>query len=247
MSAHPFVPVLLDRLAAAGGSPRLTWYGADGERVELSGAVLGNWVAKTTNLLVEELDVAPGTRVRLDLPAHWRAVTWALAAWRAGGCVVLGDTGPADVVVTDRPQEHPGADVVAVSLPALARRFDGDLPAGAIDAAAAVMTYGDVLGWAPDADPGAPALDDGAAVVRHADLPAWAVGSGSAVDDGARVLLEAGPGRTADLAAVLRQTLGVLSADGSVVVLSAGTVAELAADPARRTRLLDGERVTSGA
>ena len=42
-------------------SPRLTWYGPDSERVELSGRVLDNWVAKTSNLLQDELDAEPGT------------------------------------------------------------------------------------------------------------------------------------------------------------------------------------------
>ena len=45
------------------GRPRLTWYGDGPERIELSGAVLANWVAKTTNLLVEELDAAAGETV----------------------------------------------------------------------------------------------------------------------------------------------------------------------------------------
>ncbi|MEK8228049.1 hypothetical protein NKG05_21105 [Oerskovia sp. M15] len=44
--------------------------------MELSGAVLHNWINKTVNLLVEEFDAAPGTRVLLDLPSHWRAIVW---------------------------------------------------------------------------------------------------------------------------------------------------------------------------
>src|SRR5690606_18769358 len=154
------------------GRPRLTWYGDDGERVELSGAVLENWVNKTTNLLVEEFDAGPGTRVVLDLPVHWRTVVWAFAVWRVGATVVLvaaeddattggGATRP-DVVVTTRPERWTGmrAELVAVALPALARRFDGDLPAGAVDAASAVMTYGDQIGLAPGINPDAAALDD---------------------------------------------------------------------------------------
>jgi len=80
------------------GRPRITWYGPD-ERIELSGAVLGNWVAKVTNLLVEEFDAGPGVRVELDLPAHWRTVVWALAVWRSGACVADDGT---RVIVTDR-------------------------------------------------------------------------------------------------------------------------------------------------
>ena len=39
--------------------PAPPWYGDDGERVELSGPVLAQWVTKTANLLVEELDAGP--------------------------------------------------------------------------------------------------------------------------------------------------------------------------------------------
>ena len=74
---------------ALGARPFLTWYGADGERIELSATVTANWVAKTTNLLVEELDAGPGTLVRLDLPPHWRTAVWALATWRVGAGVVI--------------------------------------------------------------------------------------------------------------------------------------------------------------
>ena len=66
------MPGLLARLTADPGRPRLTWYGDDGERVELSGHVLDNWVTKTANLLVEEYQAGPLTRVLLDLPVHWR-------------------------------------------------------------------------------------------------------------------------------------------------------------------------------
>ncbi|GAA2726055.1 TIGR03089 family protein [Cellulomonas aerilata] len=235
---------VLDLVTADPGRPRLTWYGGDGERVELSGAVLANWVAKTTNLLVEELDVEPGVRVGLDLPPHWRTAVWALAAWRSGAEVALGGAaGDADVVVTDAPGAHAAArQLVAVSLPALARRFDGDLPDGAVDAAGAVMTYGDVIGWAPVTDPSATALDlPGRPPVPHADLLRWA---GAAASPG-RVVVGCGESDE-DVAAWLQALLGVLAADGSVVALAAPMARELAADPDRRARLLASERVTAG-
>src|SRR5665647_605927 len=98
------LPGLLAQLTAEPGRPRLTWY-APAERVELSGHVLDNWVTKTANLLVEEYDAGPGTRVLLDLPVHWRSVVWAFAAWRVGACVIV--PGPSttrvDLVVTDHP------------------------------------------------------------------------------------------------------------------------------------------------
>ncbi|ROS78571.1 TIGR03089 family protein [Cellulomonas sp. PhB143] len=252
MPAFPAsVATLLQALSRAPGAPRITWYGDDGERIELSGAVLENWVSKCTNLLVEELDAAPGTRVVLDLPAHWRSLVWALAAWRCGATLTAAE--PADVVVTTRPDAWSGpraatgtgtAEVVAVALPALARRFDGDLPPGAIDAASAVMTYGDRIGWAPDTDPASPALDrtdegDGDIVV-HRDLIKVAART-AGVPDGARVLLDAG---AAGPAQVLLTVVGVLAGDGSVVLVSPATAGALRADAARRARLVDGERVT---
>ncbi|WP_273654171.1 TIGR03089 family protein [Cellulomonas fimi] len=214
------------------GRPRLTWYGADGERVELSGAVLENWVNKTTNLLVEEFDAAPGTRVALDLPPHWRTLVWAMATWRCGACVVL-DGDEHDVLATHRPAPETRGDVVAVALAALARRFDGPLPGGAVDAASAVMTYGDVVGWAPPVDRAAPALDVAGMQVPHDALVAPAA-------VGARTLVDAG---AADVATFLRHALGVLAADGSLVVLDAATAGRLRADPEALGRLVTSERV----
>jgi uncharacterized protein (TIGR03089 family) len=228
---------LLVQLTREPGRPRITWYAADGDRVELSGAVLDNWVSKSTNLLVEELDVEPGTRVLLDLPTHWRTVVWQLAVWRAGACVVLPGGSGADVVVTDSPGEHAdaGAQLVAVSLPALARRFVGDLPAGALDAAAAVMTYGDVIGWAPTPDPADPALEPGP---THGELVGWAL---AGQPDG-RVLVAAGPGRTS--AQDVARVLGVLAHGGSVVLVDDALAGALAADPDRAARLVASERIT---
>lgn len=242
------------------GRPRVTWYGDDGERVELSGAVLHNWINKTVNLFVEEFDAAPGTRVLLDLPPHWRAIVWGLAAWRTGATLVLlpdtpvsGAVGPegqpalldlardVDVVVTSRPTGWAGtsAALVAVPLPALARRFDGDLPAGAIDAGSAVMTYGDQIGWVEEVDPEAVALVPGA--VSHGELITWGAGSGDDVPATARVLVHED-----STLSLLRRTLQVLAVDGSVVVVTPALTADLAADPDRLGRLRASERVDLG-
>ena len=51
--------------------PLLTFYDdATGERTELSGATLGNWVAKTANTLVDDLDLEPGQWAAVGLPPH---------------------------------------------------------------------------------------------------------------------------------------------------------------------------------
>ena len=67
------VAEVLALVARDPGRPRITWHGRD-ERIELSGAVLANWVAKVTNLLVEGCDTGPGVRVEVGLRAHRRTV-----------------------------------------------------------------------------------------------------------------------------------------------------------------------------
>ena len=255
---HP-VDALLTSLRADPGRPRVTWYDGD-ERVELSGHVLDNWVSKTTNLLVEELDVGPGSTVLVDLPAHWRAIVWWLAVLRSGACLTTSaDAAPApDVVVTTDPTRSPTApELVVVALPALARRAEVPLPPGAIDAAAAVMTYGDVLGFATEPTVHDPAVRLGAppsvTTVGYADLLDWAArqtGETSLTIDGvpavgvgpgdARVLITA----RGAVPGLLATALTVLAGNGSIVLCSAGMTDVLLADRDRLDRLRASERVT---
>ncbi|MFC6707907.1 TIGR03089 family protein [Flexivirga alba] len=83
--------------------PRLTWYDdSRGERIDLSGKTLANWVAKAANWLESEMGLAPGETVRLDMPAdHWRTIYWSLAAWTRG-LTVTADT-DADACVSMTP------------------------------------------------------------------------------------------------------------------------------------------------
>ena len=119
-------------LASDPARPRITCYDdTTGERIELSGKVLANWVAKAANLLQEEYDAGPGTVVRLDLPAHWRTAYWALACWAVGACIDQSRTAPDVLVTTD-----PAADgAIVVTLAALARSAALPVPAGSIDEA----------------------------------------------------------------------------------------------------------------
>ena len=85
MSHRTFADVeALFTTLGASPTPAVVWYGPGGERTELSGRVLENWVAKTANLLVEELDTAPGSTIALRAPAHWRSLAMGLAAVRTG-------------------------------------------------------------------------------------------------------------------------------------------------------------------
>lgn len=208
--------------------PRLTHYDADG-RIELSGKVLLNWVAKAANLLTQEYDARPGTVVGLDLPpGHWRAAYWALATWWCGaGLHVVGDADEAkddaglDVLITSRPGSAADAapDVVAVTPAALARRSPTPLPAGVADEAAVLASYGDVFEPMESPEPGDIALTgDAAHDVTFADLAPGQVGSGRP-----RVLLAA----PASQHLFLRTALRAWTADGSLVVTTETDAAAL--------------------
>lgn len=199
------VPALLRALLDDDpGRPRVTWYGPDDERVELSAKWLDNWVAKTANLLVDELDAGPGVDVTIALPPHWRTVTWLLAVWSVGACVnvvpagtpVPGDAG---VVVSSDPAllaAGPRRRAVAVALPALATSFGAELPDDALDYALEVRSYGDVFVPFVAPVPGDRALVvPGRPVLTHGELTTTAA---RAADDAglpprARLLTGAGP------------------------------------------------------
>ncbi|MCU6481675.1 uncharacterized protein (TIGR03089 family) [Arthrobacter silviterrae] len=144
-------------------APRLTWYGPNSERVELSGKVLDNWVAKTANFLVDELDAESGTVINVDVPVHWRSLVWLLATWAVGATAFTGTGLPdadrcrgadvANIVATTDPEaastraESSGHQpyVVAVALPALAMRWTESLPDGALDYSGQVRAHADVF------------------------------------------------------------------------------------------------------
>ena len=135
----------LDRLLAGlpdPARPFLTYYdNGTGERVELSGVTTANWVAKTSNFLVDDLEAEPGTRVRVGLPSHWLRFVWMLSCWSVGAAVVetdadIGLSGPE--LVADEPVR------VAASLRPLGARF-AETPAGFLDIGADVPAHGDVF------------------------------------------------------------------------------------------------------
>ncbi|MFJ6269057.1 TIGR03089 family protein [Pseudarthrobacter oxydans] len=194
-------------------APRLTWYGPGDERVELSGRVLDNWVAKTSNLLQDELDAMPGMRLRMDLPAHWKSMVWALAAWQVGLQTVL-DGGAADYLATADPEAVEGKydAVIAVALPALAMRWPGALAAGYLDYAAEVRSHGDVFMPHAEPDPsgGAVVAGDGRAHSHQDLLSSFAARH----DDGVRLHIPAGNG----LKGALSNALGAWQHGGSVVM-----------------------------
>ena len=142
--------LLRSALAADPGRPLVTFYDdATGERVELSVATFANWVAKTANLLQDELSVEPGDRVTLLLPAHWQTAVWLLACASVGVVAdVGGDPSAADVVVSGpEPESLEAARAcsgprVALALRPLGGRFPQP-PEGFADYAVEVPSQGD--------------------------------------------------------------------------------------------------------
>lgn len=163
--------LLRSALAADPARPLVTFYDdATGERVELSVATFANWVAKTANLLQDDLAVEPGDRLALLLPAHWQTAVWLLACFSTGVVAAPGaDPAAADLVVSGPdtldaaracsgervalalrplggrfPQPPPGFHDYAVEVPGQGDRFTPYAPVGA-DAPALELPGGRTL------------------------------------------------------------------------------------------------------
>jgi uncharacterized protein (TIGR03089 family) len=130
--ARNFGVLLAQRVQERGHSPCLTYYGASAERTELSYATFANWVAKTANLLVEELGLERRGRVALGVTDHWIGAVVAVAAWKVGAVLVPVENMEAtDVVVVaesavdGQVAGHRGLVVVGAGL---GGRVAGDTP-----------------------------------------------------------------------------------------------------------------------
>lgn len=140
--------------------PMLTFYDdGSGERTELSGATLGNWAAKTANFFVDELGLAPGDDVLVDLPEHWQTVAMLLGAWWSGAHIIVPTSTGADddahvaIVSRDRLDGHTAPDeLVVASLDPFALGLR-DLPPGVLDFATSVRVHGDQFRPSPVSGP----------------------------------------------------------------------------------------------
>lgn len=230
--------VLAEILRSDPARPRVTFYEDTsgptlGERIELSGKVLANWVNKAGNALQDEYDLGPGSVVRLLLPPHWRALYWALAVWSVGGAVDLAGERTPDLLICDNPVaatlEPKPADVVLVTLDALARAHTGPLPPGVMDEARELATYGDQFVALSE-----PAADDLALISDHDHTPYSSVVPQQGWPANTRVRL------AGDLRQVLEASLAAWAVDGSVVLARNGSLAGAEPKPER----LASERVT---
>ena len=140
--------VLLDRLLRDNpGRPFVTHYDdATGERTELSVTTYANWVAKTSSLFVDELDLERGGRLLVDLPAHWLAPVFVGAAWNVGLTVVSDEDADLTVCGPDGLERHAGRPpVLATALHPLGLRFGEPLPDGVHDFGVEVWSQPDAF------------------------------------------------------------------------------------------------------
>lgn len=168
-------------VADAPAQPLITFYDdRTGERTELSAATLGNWVAKTANLLVDEAATAPGDRAGILLPAHWQTAAVLLGCWTAGLTVTgTRSAEPVDVVFAAADQlaeaaawralETYGLALAPMAAP-LARTLP-EVPAGVGDYVVEVRAHGDHFLPAEPVDPETPAFSDpSGSHLSHRDL-----------------------------------------------------------------------------
>ncbi|GAB7004220.1 TIGR03089 family protein [Nocardioides sp. AN3] len=244
-----FTDVLSSLLRHEPGRPLVTFYDeATGERTELSVATYANWVAKAGSLLVDELGLERGDRLRVDLPAHWLTVVFLGAAWSTGLVVTdeVADGGSPDAVVTgpyglarwvSSPStgSGPGAPVLlACSLLPLGVRFADPLPAGVHDVGVEIWSQPDsFVPWDP------PSAEDPAVAMGGAELTqrqlweAAAAGTSVGSAGGDRLLSEVNPASPPGLSSLTEP----LATRGSVVLVSH-------ADPDRLEAIAVAERVT---
>jgi uncharacterized protein (TIGR03089 family) len=227
---------LLDAaLRADPARPLLTFYDdATGERTELSVATFANWVAKSANLLRDDLDAQPGTTLAVALPVHWQAAVVLQSSWALGLEVLSpardGTPPAADITVTSYDAVDagllgsPAGELVVLGLGPLGlARADRPPPPGhALDFDREVHAHGDRFAPGSPLDPERTALRTSDGDYTAADLTEQAMAQ-HAVAAGRRLLV-------AEPLDTLPAVLG-----GLLVPLAAGVTAVLCRhlDPSR--------------
>lgn len=228
-------------LLAQRQSPALLWYSAPGERIELSGRVFDNWVAKTANFLVDECEVEPGSLLALPQRLHWRSLVLAAAGLRVGATLTWGQQAGADVRAAFDTAELEGATeeyLLAVASEPLAPRFMGQLSSEVIDYAAEVRSHPDVyVGWAaPTAEGQVWAGTNYGQLMEQLTEQARALGTEHEPEVAALQV----PGEHFD-AAYLKQALAVMASGRAALVLDPVVTWE----QGRLSRVLGDERARS--
>jgi uncharacterized protein (TIGR03089 family) len=171
---------LSEQVRRHGSAPLLTYYDlGSGERTELSAISFRNWVDKTSNLLVDELDVTDGDGVAMPLaveaPGHWLTFVWEMACWQVGAAVDVAGVAEHSVAVTGRnvapglAESRVGRRVLACALHPLGLGFTDALPPGVLDYGVEVRAQPDTYAGSPPG-PDAPAWVDPQRTLTQADL-----------------------------------------------------------------------------
>ncbi|HZP50959.1 TIGR03089 family protein [Actinocrinis sp.] len=226
-------------IATKAAQPFLTYHDdTTGERVELSYATFGNWLAKTANLVQDDLLAGPGDRIVVSARPHWLTAVWLVAPLLAGAVVdPWGEAKSAHTVVAGPDEqalaaarECPG-ERLALSLLPLGRPFDV-VPDGFRDYSAEVRAFGDRFASFNPPRPDMDALVLDGETVTHGELIERAAGW----EGTGRLLVDVRQDRfTGD--ALLSWLFGPLLT-GTAIVLVRG------AGPERLDRIAEMERTT---
>lgn len=182
------------------GRPFLTFYDdATGERIELSYTSMDNWLAKTANLLVDELDREPGDLLYVDLPPHWQSVVFMLAGWSVGMRVGPGTDSSADVQVLTGMAATAAvgraAEVVACSLRPMAGACLEPLPPQVHDFALVVPSQPDYFTGTVEISTSTPAVPHDGGDIGHGELLTQGLqaAAGLGIEPGSRLLTDTNP------------------------------------------------------
>jgi uncharacterized protein (TIGR03089 family) len=146
-------------VAADPARPLLTWYDdSTGERTELSGATLSNWVAKSANLLTDGCGLGAGDVAAVRTPPHWQTFAIYLAVWTAGLAVTHSASSSPDVAFLMPDEAAAAGDSFAVGLHPFALPVR-DLRPGVLDWVSSARVHGDHY-TGPAVPSGAAALVD---------------------------------------------------------------------------------------
>lgn len=227
--ANSLAELLRAAIARDPARPLVTYYDrTSGERTELSGTTFANWVAKTANLLRDDLDVHEGTTVALALPMHWHQLAIAFATWALGACVSESPSGSPEVLVMspDRLMELSDSDageLLVSSLDPMGRALE-PRPDHVLDYTSEVRVHGDAFLPAPF-DLRSPAYAGGSLTLdhEHAATTAVQLAARLGLDAGTRLLVVVGPAAEAGL---LTWAVPVLISGGSLVLAKAGSDAD---------------------
>ena len=213
--------------------PLITYYDRrTGERTELSGTTLSNWVSKTANFMRDDLMLEGGGAVAIALPPHWQTAAIILAAWELGcGVVEPSLSDPVDALFCAQPRlmelaDAAASEVVVSSLHPMGLGVQAK-PDHVIDYTTEVRNHGDHFTAYAPVDPSSLAVTAGSLALTHrsAAEAAQQLAAQIAIQADDRVLMiaesvaDAGP---------LTWLAAPLAAGASLVLVSADDDPELA-------------------